>query len=128
MRKILVTGGTVFVSKYVAEYYVNKGEQVWVLNRGNHPQVEGVTLIEADRGSLGERLRDQTFDVILDVNAYTAEDITNLLDSGVTFEQYVMISSSAVYPEYGRQPFAEDGELARNRFWGEGMAEVFLLL
>lgn len=32
MKKVLVTGGTVFVSKYVASYYVEKGYDVYVLN------------------------------------------------------------------------------------------------
>ena len=29
-----------------------------------------------------------------------------------------MISSSAVYPEYGVQPFLEESEKAANIFWG----------
>ena len=33
MKKLLVTGGTVFVSKYIAEYYVAKGYDVYVMNR-----------------------------------------------------------------------------------------------
>jgi nucleoside-diphosphate-sugar epimerase len=40
MKKILVTGGTVFVSKIVAKYFASnkfKNEyQVYVLNRNNH--------------------------------------------------------------------------------------------
>ena len=28
MRRILVTGGTVFVSRYVAEYFLKKGDEV----------------------------------------------------------------------------------------------------
>ena len=42
MKKILVTGGTTFVSKYVAEYFVNAGYEVYVLNRNTKPQVQGV--------------------------------------------------------------------------------------
>ena len=49
MKKILVTGGTTFVSKYVAYYFVNAGYEVYVLNRNTKPQVQGVKLIEADR-------------------------------------------------------------------------------
>ena len=45
-RKILVTGGTTFVSKYVAEYFVNAGYEVYVLNRNSKPQVRGVKLIK----------------------------------------------------------------------------------
>ena len=33
MKKFLITGGTVFVSRYIAEYYVSKGYEVYVLNR-----------------------------------------------------------------------------------------------
>lgn len=51
MKKLLVTGGTVFVSKYVAEYFVKKGEDVYVLNRNNYPQSKG-----------------NHFDAVLDIN------------------------------------------------------------
>ena len=37
MKKILVTGGTTFVSKYVAEYFVNAGYEVYVLNEKSNP-------------------------------------------------------------------------------------------
>ena len=47
--KMLITGGTVFVSRFAAEYFVKKGHEVWVLNRNTRPQVPGVHLIEADR-------------------------------------------------------------------------------
>ena len=53
MKKILVTGGTVFVSKYVAKYYADKGYEVYVLNRGTKPQIDGVKLLKADRKSIG---------------------------------------------------------------------------
>ena len=64
-KKILVTGGTVFVSKYVAEYFVKKGYDVYVLNRNTHEQCAGVTLIEADRNQLGDALKGYHFDSVL---------------------------------------------------------------
>ena len=67
MRKILVTGGTVFVSKYVAEYYAGHGDEVYVLNRNTKKQPENTTLIEADRMQLGDKLKDYRFDVVLDI-------------------------------------------------------------
>ena len=48
MKKILITGGTVFVSRYAAQYFVDKGYEVYVVNRNSRPQVPGVKLIEAD--------------------------------------------------------------------------------
>lgn len=153
--RILVTGGTVFVSKYVAQYYVNKGDQVYVLNRNNHPQVSGVTLIEGDRKNLGEKLKGYQFDAVLDITPYCGEDVNCLLDalqesdteildsvledgaemSDAVLEDdvactnyvknpisrrpvYLMISSSAVYPETQPQPFREDSLLGENKFWG----------
>ena len=118
MKKILVTGGTTFVSKYVAQYFVNSGYEVYVLNRNTKPQVPGVKLIEADRHNLGNILKDIHFDIVADITAYNAEDIIDLYDALGSFDQYIMISSSAVYPEYGIQPFLEDSEKAPNKFWG----------
>ena len=118
MKKILITGGTVFVSRYVAQYFVDKGYEVYVVNRNSRPQVPGAKLIEADRHDLGDKLKDIYFDVVADITAYNAEDITDLCDSLGSFGQYIMISSSAVYPEYGDQPFREDSERALNRYWG----------
>ena len=118
MKKILVTGGTVFVSRYIAEYYVAKGCDVYVLNRNSKEQSKGVTLIEADRHNLGEILREHRFDTVIDT-AYTSNDVELLLDALGEYEDYILISSSAVYPEYAPQPFKEDTTLAVNKYWGK---------
>lgn len=118
MKRILVTGGTTFVSKYTAEYFVNAGYEVTVLNRNSRPQVPGVRLIEGDRHQLNGILKDLSFDVVADITAYNEEDIVDLVKELGPFGQYIMISSSAVYPEYGAQPFSEGSETAVNRFWG----------
>lgn len=119
MKKALVTGGTVFVSKYVAGYFVDKGYEVYVLNRNTKPQVENVKLIESDRHSIGDKLKNIHFDVVLDVTAYNESDITDLVTALDSFDTYIMISSSAVYPETGTQPFKEQSEMAVNKFWGQ---------
>lgn len=118
VKKMLVTGGTVFVSRYIAEYYVAKGYDVYVLNRNSKKQSTGVTLIEADRHNLGELLRDYCFDVIIDT-AYNSKDVEMLLDALGDYKDYILISSSAVYPEYATQPFKEDVLLAVNKYWGK---------
>ena len=118
MKKILVTGGTTFVSKYVAKYFVSLDWEVYVLNRNTKPQVQGVHLIQADRHDLGMVLKDIFFDAVVDVTAYNAEDIVDLHNALGLFGMYIMISSSAVYPEYGVQPFLEESEKAANKFWG----------
>lgn len=117
--KILITGGTVFVSKYVAQYYVNKGCEVYVLNRNSRTQVEGVHLLKADRHNCKDALKGHSFDVVLDVTAYTEEDVRDLLAGLENFGQYIMISSSAVYPETNVQPFTEEQSVGPNQFWGQ---------
>lgn len=119
MKKILITGGTTFVSKYAAEYFVKREYEVYVLNRNSKPQVQGVKLIEGDRHNLGNRLKNIHFDVVADITAYDANDIIDLHDALGSFDQYIMISSSAVYPEDGVQPFKEESLKAVNKYWGK---------
>ena len=119
MKKILVTGGTTFVSRYVANYFVNSEYEVYVLNRNSKSQVTGVKLITGDRHNLGDILKGNHFNIVADITAYNAQDIVDLYNALDSFEQYIMISSSAVYPEYGVQPFLEDSEKNLNKFWGK---------
>jgi len=122
MRKLLITGGTVFVSKCTAEYFAGKGDAVYVLNRNHHPQPEKTKLIEADRHHLGDLLGQYTFDAVLDITAYTGEDVSALLDAlehcKKAFQDYILISSSAVYPETLPQPFSEEQQTGSNKYWG----------
>lgn len=119
MPTILVTGGTVFVSRYVAEYYIAKGYDVYVLNRNSRPQSVGAKLIQADRNHLGDVLRPFHFNAVIDVTAYTAKDVDLLLDALGSYDEYVLISSSAVYPEYSLQPFTEATQVGANKYWGK---------
>ena len=119
MRNILIMGGTVFVSRYAAEYFVKKGDRVTVLNRNSRPQVTGVELIEADRHQLGDVLKNRSFDAVLDITAYTEEDIKDLMDALGDYGTYILISSSAVYPETKPQPFDEKEEIGPNSIWGK---------
>lgn len=99
------------MSRFIAEYFVQKGDEVYVLNRNRHPQPERTKLIEADRHHLGTILRQQSFDAVLDVTAYTREDVSDLLDGmgnlQERFRDYVLISSGAVYPETLPRPFSK---------------------
>ncbi|MDY6142442.1 MAG: NAD-dependent epimerase/dehydratase family protein [Bacilli bacterium] len=118
MKKVLVTGGTVFVSRYIAEYYVKKNYDVYVLNRNTRQQSKGVHLIKADRNNLKDVLKEHHFDVVFDITSYNANDINNLLDALKSFSSYIFISSSAVYPEYLPLPFKEDMPIGENKIWG----------
>ncbi len=89
-----------------------------MLNRNTRKQSKGVTLIQADRHNLGETLRAFNFDMVIDT-AYNANDVELLLDALQDYKNYILISSSAVYPEYELQPFKEDSALGRNKYWGK---------
>lgn len=122
MKKVLVTGGTVFVSKFIANYFKNNAE-VYVLNRNTKKQLDGVHLIQADRKDLnGLRLalKGYSFDAVIDVCAYSKEDVNNLLDALENvncIKDYVLISSSAVYPETNKMPFNEEQKTGANKIW-----------
>ena len=118
MRKILVAGGTVFVSRFVANYFAQKGDDVYVLNRNSRPQLPNVTLIEGDRNALGDKIKDYEFDAVLDITAYTRGHVENLVNALGTFGDYIMVSSSAVYPETNPQPFNEEQVCGPNSVWG----------
>lgn len=115
--RILVTGGTVFVSRYTAEYFAAKGHEVYVLNRNTRPQSEGVRLINCDRHNLGDSLKNIAFDLVIDVTAYNETDVKDLVNALGDFGSYIMISSSAVYPETLEQPFKESQECGFNVHW-----------
>lgn len=117
--KILITGGTVFASRYAAEYFVSAGHEVYVLNRNSRPQSEGVRLIEGDRHSLNKELKEHYFDAVLDITAYTGFDTEALFKALGDFGTYILVSSSAVYPETLTQPFKEEQKTGANSYWGD---------
>lgn len=130
--KVLVTGGTVFVSRYCAEYFVRQGHEVYVLNRNTRPQSSGVKLIECDRHCIGDRLKKHYFDVVMDITGYNERDVSDLVSALGGYGRYFFISSSAVYPETAPQPFRESQPCGVNIHWGDYgtnkiAAERFLL-
>lgn len=50
--------------------------------------------------------------------AYTSDDVEKLLVALDSYEDYILISSSAVYPENLSQPFKEDSPVGLNNYWG----------
>ena len=119
MKKILIMGGTIFVSKYLATYFIAKGDDVYVYNRNTHKQPEKAMLIVGDRNNIGDSLKQYDFDLVIAVNTYTGDDMKELLSSLSTIKDIVFISSSAVYPETLPQPFKEEQLVGDNSIWGD---------
>lgn len=115
---LLITGGTVFVSRYVSQFFADRGNNVYVMNRGNMPQLANVTPIIADRHFLGQSLKPYRFDAVIDITAYNREDVNDLLNGLGAYGEYILISSSAVYPENTPLPFSENSPAGFNKIWG----------
>lgn len=124
-KRILINGGTVFVSKYTATYFVQRGYDVYVINRGNHPQVDGVKFIKSDRHLLNGILKNIHFDAVLDTCSYEEMDVKDILNELESYDDYILISSSAVYPETLTQPYHESQPIGPNKVWGSyGLGKI----
>lgn len=55
------------------------------------------------------------FDAVLDICAYNEKDIGGLLEALDSYDDYIFISSSAVYPETLKQPFNERQRTGKNK-------------
>jgi nucleoside-diphosphate-sugar epimerase len=101
--KVLFIGGTGKISSAVTPLAVERGFDMYLLNRGqtDRPVPDGVTLINGDirdPESVRQALGDHEFDVVVDWIAFTAEHIETDLDlfRGRT-GQYIFISSASAY-------------------------------
>ena len=122
--KILFIGGSGVISSACSALAVERGMDLWVLNRGQtsvRPLPRGTRTLHADvRDPAAVRavLRDETFDAVVDWVAFTPADIASDLDlfRGRT-AQFVFISSASAYQTPpARQPVLESTPL-RNPFW-----------
>ena len=81
---LLIMGGTEFVSKNAAIYFINLGYSVDIFTRGNKKvNYEGVSKHHiGDRKKITDLdiLSDIQYDYILDISAYTLEDVTKLTE------------------------------------------------
>lgn len=102
-KKILILGGARFHGFQLAETLSKKGEEVYVLNRGNfrtkYPfQVRRIIVDRNDKNLLKKALEGYNFDVVIDNNAYNANQVIDLLEilQGKC-DHYIFTSSAAVY-------------------------------
>ena len=124
MKRILVMGGTTFISSSIAQYLISKGYDVDILTRGLKPiNYEGFSNhLVCDRKSKEEVqnvLNGKEYEFIFDISAYTKEDVEILLTSidKSKLEKYIFCSSGAVYKPTN-QVVNEDFEKGENHNWG----------
>ena len=120
--KALFVGGTGLISSACTRLAVERGVELFVLNRGSDPdRALGATPLIADlrdQAATERALAGQKFDVVVDWIAYTPEDIErDLRLFGSRTDQFVFISSASAYLKpLGDWIIREDTPLA-NPFW-----------
>lgn len=121
--KVLFIGGTGLISSACSALAVEHGIELHLLNRGTsqRPGADGAHVIHADirdSAAATQALAGQTFDVVADFVAYTAEHVQADIDlfNGRT-GQYIFISSASAYQKPpATLPFTESTPLT-NPFW-----------
>jgi nucleoside-diphosphate-sugar epimerase len=122
--RVLVMGGTEFISLHLLHALQRRGHNVTVFNRGRHPDrlPPRVSLIAGDRkdhAGLRERLAGHRFDGVFDVTyaPTLGEDVGALLDALAGAPHVVFVSTARVYDHNLPIPYSE--ETARGLYWGD---------
>ena len=130
MKKILVMGGNQFVGKEVAKKLLEKNYKVYVLNRGIRKNLDNVIFLKADRKNISEMkniLKNIEVDVIIDISAYTEEQVEILQRVMKNkFKQYILISSASVYNNIECTPVNEESQTGENLIWGDYAKNKYL--
>ena len=130
MKKILVMGGNQFVGKEVAKKLLEKNYKVYVLNRGIRKNLDNAIFLKADRKNISEMkniLKNIEIDVIIDISAYTEEQV-EILQRVMKdkFKQYILISSASIYTDITESPAKEDDPTGENPAWGDYAKNKYL--
>ena len=122
--RVLVVGGTEFISLHLVRALLRDRHRVVVLNRGRQPErlpagVERVVADRKDHAALRAVLAGQRFDGLVDVTyaPTTGEDVAALLDAPAAVGHAIFVSTARVYDHARPIPYDED--TPRNLYWGE---------
>ena len=123
--RVLIVGGTEFISLHLLQSLRRDGHEVAVLNRGRNPGrlPAGVRTIVADRtdhAAVAKALAGERVDALVDVTyaPTTGADVDAMLDALTGRVGHAMfVSTGRVYDHARPIPFDED--TPRNLYWGE---------
>jgi nucleoside-diphosphate-sugar epimerase len=123
--RVLVVGGTEFISLHLVRSLLREGDEVAVLNRGRQPGrvpagVRTIVCNRKDHAALRRTLAGERVDGLVDV-AYaptTGEDVEALLDALAGRVGHVLfVSTGRVHDHALPIPYGED--TPRSLYWGE---------
>lgn len=121
--RALYIGGTGNISTACSRLCLDKGMDLYILNRGNRqrPELEGATFITADMSNIRQvqkKLKGLDFDVVVNFIAYTPGDVSRDIElfSGIC-KQYIFISSASAYQKPPTHPIIMESTPLANPFW-----------
>lgn len=120
--KVLFIGGTGFISTAVSRMAIERGMELYLLNRGiRSTEIPGAHQLTGDihhPESMRNALKDHQFDVVVDWIAFTPEDIERDLQvfRGRT-KQFVFISSASAYQKPVVNYIINESTPLENPFW-----------
>jgi nucleoside-diphosphate-sugar epimerase len=124
IMKILVMGGTEFVSSSLTKYLIAKGYIVDIFTRGIKPiKYDGIRKhLKGDRKSIEDlkvSISSERYDYIFDISAYVKEDVQKLIAilNKDNLKRYVFCSSGSVYVP-SDEIVTEEFTRGENANWG----------
>lgn len=119
--KALFIGGTGTISSAISSLVLERGWELYLLNRGNRQLPEGARQIQADirdEADVKDKLGGMRFDVVADFIAFTPDQVERdfRLFSGLA-KQYIFISSASAYQKPLASPFITESTPVHNPFW-----------
>jgi len=121
--KVLFVGGTGLISTACTELAVERGIDLWHLNRGKRETApaKGVRLLQADirdAASARRALGDARFDSVVNWIAFTPDQVRQDIELfGGRTSQYVFISSASAYQKPPRHYVITEETPLENPFW-----------
>ena len=120
--KILFIGGTGNISTSVSHMLVEKGHDLYLMNRGQHKvKIDGAHTILADihkPGEVQQAIKGMSFDSVVNWVAFVPQHVQNDLAyfRGIT-GQYVFISSASAYQKPPSHPVITESTPLYNPHW-----------
>ena len=136
MESVLIMGGSDFIGKSLAKYFIKHGHKVDVFTTGRIDYEGANKHFSCNRRNseeLKSALDGSEYTYIYDMTAYFKSDIAELFKfvNRETLKKYVVLSSAAVYKSTNKY-ITEDGEKGVNLAWGKygiekGEAEKYII-
>jgi nucleoside-diphosphate-sugar epimerase len=123
--KLLFIGGTGNISSACSELVLQRGHELFVLNRslsGRHPLPDRATLLRGDvytdEAHIASLVAGHRFDAVVDYIAYTVDDIErDLRLFRDRADQFVFISSASAYEKPPSNYFITEETPLANPYW-----------